>query len=336
MALTDMDFLFARPLVAPWKEASQYARAEEVVARAQRGSPPPPEPKRVRPGALKAPHVGGWVSSPLEGDASSSSAAAARAADERALERGRQARLRQQRDAAQQQQQAQEARRVHQQHQAVGDNALRGRGWRDPAAMAERRRVWVAAVGGSGGGGGGGGGHGDGRRSASPARRAMHSERSGSSAAAGARPPSARAAAAATRAVVAAAAARAAAAAARAATPAAMTRAREAAREAAGSNWAEQVLLWRGLRCWRAAAARKRRRHHAVAVADRSAPLHAQRTRRAACGVQRAWRARQVRALRDTASAQRHACHTVSLASACPYPPLPLCSFSLSGAAARP
>ena len=284
------DFLFAqRPLVAPWKEVAQYALAEEVVARVQRGSPPPPE-RRVRPGALKAPQVGGWVTSPWEGASSSARGdALSREVDERALERGRQARLKQQRDAAQQQQQAQEARRVKQQHQAVGDNALRGRGWREVPGVR----------GGSCGGGGGSVGREGRERSASPARGAMHSARSGSpagGAVAGARPPSARAAAAATRAVAAAAVARAAAAAARAATPEAVARARAAARDAAGSNWAEQVALWRGLRRWGAAAARRRRRQHAVAVADRVAPLHAQRTRRAARAVQSAWRARQVRA----------------------------------------
>ena len=102
------EFLFAqRPLVAPWKEVAQYALAEEVVARAQRGSPPPPEPKRVRPGALKAPQVGGWIASPWEGTDSSARgdrlSPSTRAVDERALERGRQARLKQQRDAARQQ-----------------------------------------------------------------------------------------------------------------------------------------------------------------------------------------------------------------------------------------
>ena len=267
------EFLFAqRPLVAPWKEVAQYALAEEVVARAQRGSPPPPEPKRVRPGALKAPQVGGWIASPWEGADSSTRgdtlSSSARAVDERALERGRQARLKQQRDAAQQQQQALEKRRLKQQHQAVGDNALRGRGWRE-----------VPGVRGGGVGGGVGGGRG---RSASPARGAVHSARSGSpagGAAADARPPSARAAAAATRAVAAAAAARAAAAAARAATPEGIARARAAARDAAGSIWVEQVALWRGLSRWRAAAARRRRRQQAVAVADRAAPLGLYRAR---------------------------------------------------------
>jgi hypothetical protein len=294
MSVTDMDFLFSRPLVAPWKEAAQYALAEECVARAQRGSPPPP---RARPGgALKAPQIGGWTASPWEGAGSSargdtlSSPArvgdtlspSARAVDERSLERGRQARLKQQRDVAHQQALALEARRVKQQHQAVGDNALRGRGWREVPGVR----------GGSGGRDGRG-------RSASPARGAVHSARSGSpagGAAAGARPPSARDAAAATRAAAAAAVARAAAAVARAATPEAMARARAAARDAAGSIWAEQVALWRGLRRWCAAAARRRRRQLAVAIADRAAPLHAQRTRRAARAVQSAWRARQVRA----------------------------------------
>ena len=298
------EFLFAqRPLVAPWKEVAQYALAEEVVARAQRGSPPPPEPKRVRPGALKAPQVGGWIASPWEGADSSARgdklSSLARAVDERALERGRQARLKQQRDAAQQQQQALEKRRLKQQHQAVGDNALRGRGWREVPGV--RGGGCGGGCGGSGCGGGVGASDGGGRgRSASPARgAAVHGARSGSpagGAVAGARPPSAREAAAATRAVAAAAAARAAAAAARAATPEGIARARAAARDAAASIWVEQVALWRGLSRWRAAAARRRRRQQAVAVADRAAPLHAQRTRRAARAVQSAWRARQVRA----------------------------------------
>ena len=135
-----IDFLVEEPLVAPWKEA------------------PSAPPARCHPGSLGAKPMptGGWVSAPWQGESRRSARTPAQI-DDLSRERGRQARLKQQREAAAREQEAEEPKLVKAYATAVGAAASQH------AISTLQRERRTASTTSSGGGGGGGSARGGGR-----------------------------------------------------------------------------------------------------------------------------------------------------------------------------